>query len=36
MTNRFSSRRRRLDHTFLADRLSGAKTYQNRRLLPQF
>ncbi len=25
--NRFSSRRRRLDHAFLADRLQGAKSY---------
>jgi len=26
--NRFSSRRRRLDHAFLADRLRGAKSYK--------
>ncbi len=25
--NRFSSRRQRLDHAFLADRLRGAKSY---------
>lgn len=25
--NRFSSRRRRLDHAFLANRLKGAKSY---------
>jgi hypothetical protein len=26
--NRFSSRRQRLDHAFLADRLRGAKSYK--------